>query len=60
MHKLLTTAQAAARLGVSRWKITRLVEAGELTPVTKLTGRNGAFLFDVAEIEARRRERVDS
>lgn len=49
---LLTTAEAAARLGVSTKTIYRRVQAGSLVPVRKLDGIRGAYLFDPATIGA--------
>ncbi|MGO3663150.1 helix-turn-helix domain-containing protein [Microbacterium gubbeenense] len=47
----VTTLEAATLLGVDRSSITRHVQSGRLTPLMKLTGRTGAYLFDRAEIE---------
>ena len=43
--KLLTTAEVAERLGRTARTVVRLVEAGDLTPVTKTPGIRGAYLF---------------
>jgi excisionase family DNA binding protein len=43
MHDLLTTADAAKRLGVNRSTISRWVATGKLTPSVRL--RHGAMLF---------------
>lgn len=51
-NELLTSPQVAARLGRSARTVHRLVESKQLTPVQKLDGPNGAFLFDPADVEA--------
>ena len=51
MEELLTTAELAARLGVSPSAISRRVAAGTLKPVRKMPGKRGAFLFDASQIE---------
>lgn len=53
-----TVAEAARRIGVSRWTVTRLIAAGTLTPTHKLPGKTGNFLLDPAEIERYRRARA--
>lgn len=47
---LITAAEAAEILRVSHRVVIRRVERGELTPVRKLPGIRGAFLFDAAQI----------
>lgn len=42
---VLTTAEVARRLGVVRWTVCRAVASGDLRPVAKLPGVNGAYLF---------------
>lgn len=49
---MVTSADAAARLGVGRSTIARLVRAGHLTPVMKAPGIRGAFVFDQSEVDA--------
>lgn len=49
---LLPTAEVASLLGVHVSTVPRLVRSGRLTPVTKLPGKRGAYLFDPAEISA--------
>lgn len=49
---LLTTTQAGAILGKSGRTVARMVEAGEIAPVHRLPGPNGALLFDRSAIEA--------
>lgn len=56
---LLTTAQVAAIIGRNTRYVARLVDAGRLTPLTKLPGLRGAYLFravDVEAIDARRQQ----
>lgn len=40
-----------------RW-IARLVERGDLTPAHKLPGPTGAYLFELADVEALKAERA--
>lgn len=48
---LLATREAAERLGVDRRRIVRMVQSGTLTPVLKMPGETGAYLFDPADVE---------
>lgn len=48
----LTTAEVAATLGVDVRTVHRWVTAGELTPLTKLPGLRGAYLFARSDVEA--------
>jgi excisionase family DNA binding protein len=57
-RQLLTTRQAAKRLGVDQSTVWRLVERGRLEPALRLDNRQ--MLFDPADIEALRRERTAS
>ncbi|MFC5432666.1 helix-turn-helix domain-containing protein [Microbacterium suwonense] len=50
--ELLTTAEVARRVGVVRWTVCRAVADGELRPVAKLPGVNGAYLFTEAAVVA--------
>lgn len=52
MADLLTTAEAADRLGVSIWTVSRWVREERLTPARKLTGLRGAYLFDADTLDA--------
>jgi excisionase family DNA binding protein len=56
-NELLTSTEAARRLGCSRRTVHRLVTSKDLTPAHKLTGQNGAFLFDPAEVDELARQR---
>jgi predicted DNA-binding transcriptional regulator AlpA len=47
----LTTKQVTEQYGLSRSTLRRRVEAGTLTPLLKLEGRTGAYVFTRAEIE---------
>jgi excisionase family DNA binding protein len=49
--QLLTTRDVADRLGVTPSTVSRLVARGDLTPVFKLAGPRGAFLFRPADID---------
>lgn len=44
-------AEASERLGVSRDSLVRMAAKGEITKVTKMPGKSGAWLFDREEIE---------
>lgn len=48
----MTTSEVAAAFGVDRSIVVRRVQAGHLTPVQKLPGLRGAYLFDRASIQA--------
>ena len=50
--KTLSTAQAAGYLKVSPRTVQRLVARGELTPMTKLPGRTGSYVFEEAVVMA--------
>lgn len=60
MEGAMTTAEAATKLEVTPSAISYMVKRGELTPAMKLPGRRGAFLFDPASIEAKRKEKSDA
>lgn len=53
----ITTKQASEILGEGVRQVIRRVERGELTPVQKLPGIRGAYLFDRADVEALLAER---
>lgn len=50
--QLLTTAQVATELGLSRMTILRWVHSGKLTPIASLPTKTGAYLFDPADVSA--------
>ena len=56
--ELLTTAEAAEALHVSRATLIRMVQAGRLEPTRKLDGIRGAYLFSPAEVERARAVRT--
>lgn len=48
----ITTAEACDMLGgINRSTLKRWVDAGVITPVRKLPGDTGAYLFHLADIE---------
>lgn len=49
---LMATGDVAARLGIDRRTVLQRVASGRLTPVGKLPGARGAYLFDAEQIEA--------
>lgn len=53
MHStdLIGSAEACRTLGVNNSTLTRWVAAGEVKAAHKLPGKNGAYLFERAEIE---------
>ena len=56
---LVTTAEAGRILGIqSPSSVTRLVQAGKLSPAQKLPGLRGAYLFDRADVELLAKERA--
>ena len=50
MHDLLTSAQVAERLKITRTEVNRRAADGRL-PARKLPGRTGSYIFDQADIE---------
>lgn len=48
----ITSAEAAQRLGVITTTVSKLVRRGALTPVKKLPGIRGAYLFDPSDVDA--------
>jgi excisionase family DNA binding protein len=51
LEDLLTSAEAAERLGIDRGTLTRWVQAGQIKRAMKLPGKNGPALFSPAEVE---------
>lgn len=49
---LLTTAQVADLLGVTVATVNRWALLGKATPVRKLPGPTGAYLYERAEVDA--------
>lgn len=52
MQNLLTAKQKAEELGISRSTLTRMVQAGKITPAFKADGPNGVTLFAPEEVAA--------
>lgn len=50
--ELVTTAEVADRLGCDVRTVHRMVRTGRLTPVQKLPGRTGSYVFSPADIDA--------
>lgn len=50
--ELLTSTQAGVLLGKSGRTVTRMTDAGLLTPATKLPGPNGAYLYRRSDVLA--------
>lgn len=48
----MSSAQVAAALAKDVRTIHRMVEDGTITPIGKMPGKTGAFLFDPTEIAA--------
>lgn len=59
LPEILTTPEVAALLGKSSRTVHRLVTADppKLTPLTKMAGPNGAYLFAGAEVQRHLDER---
>jgi excisionase family DNA binding protein len=55
--ELLSSGDVARLLGCSPRTVHRLVKAGDLQPVHKLDGPNGAFLFHADAVEELARQR---
>ncbi|MGQ7788749.1 MerR family transcriptional regulator [Nesterenkonia sp. K-15-9-6] len=54
MSDLLSTKQAAERIGKSPEAIRWHVKEGNLTPTVKMPGESGAYLFHPADVDALR------
>lgn len=48
---LIGATEAASDLGVSKDTLIRMIARGDITPVHKLPGDNGAYLFHRADVE---------
>ena len=55
---LIGSAEVCTRLEIDRSTLTRWVQLGHAKPAMRLPGRNGAMLFDRAEVERLARERA--
>lgn len=59
MPELIGAARACKILDdIHRTTLTRWVAEGRLQPVSKLPGKNGAFIFDIADVERLQAERL--
>jgi excisionase family DNA binding protein len=54
----VTSSTACEWLGIDRSTLTRWVQAGHLVPVFKYPGKNGAYLFERAEVDRVKRDRA--
>lgn len=57
---LITTAEVARLLKVSRASVVRLGNSGALRVAAKGSGIRGPMLFDPADVEALRRQRAEA
>ena len=48
---VLTTAETAETLGKSKQTIARWVDEGTITPLKRLPGAHGSYLFSAEEVE---------
>lgn len=55
---IITTGEAGRILGRSARTVQRMIDAGQLPTVGKLTGPNGHFLLDRAVVEQLAKERA--
>lgn len=55
--KPIGTKEAAARLNVSRFTLTRMAQDGRIRPLHRGDGLRGAYVFDEAEVDRLRQER---
>jgi len=58
MQTFISTAEAAAELGITARQVLRLVEDGRLEAAVKLPGLRGAYVFDAAVVESLKAERA--
>ncbi|MBN9326556.1 hypothetical protein [Cellulomonas sp. 73-145] len=56
----LTMAEVVAKFGGSRKRVRLLMSRGVLTPVQKLPGKTGAYLFDRDAVETLATKRAAS
>lgn len=59
MVNLITTREAASRLGVERREVLRMVDRGEIKIATKIAGHTGAYLFDAGDVAAAAKAAAD-
>ena len=52
MQDLIGTADVCRILECDKATVLRRIDAGRLTPAHKLPGKNGAYLFKRADVEA--------
>ena len=57
---LLSTAEAAERVGVSVRTLNRMADDGRITPAAKAPGLRGGYLYEPAEVERVAAEQVAS
>jgi excisionase family DNA binding protein len=55
--QIIGAAEAARRLQVSRPTITRMAQSGKITPLHKMDGLRGAYVFTDAEVARAAQER---
>jgi excisionase family DNA binding protein len=48
----MTTSEAAEVLGVTRSTVSRMARSGALTPLRKVSGGQGLYLFAPADVRA--------
>lgn len=53
---LVASQVVCARLNIDRSTLSRWVTAGRITPAIRLPGKNGAFLFNPADVDRLERE----
>lgn len=51
MSNLVSTHNAAESLGISRRTLLDRVAQGKITPVLRMPGKTGAYLFDAEQID---------
>lgn len=58
VETLVTAAEVATCLGVDRSIVLRMVHSGRLSPVVKLPGKTGSYLFSRESIELEKSKRT--
>ena len=51
---LISTSEAAQILGTTTKQVTRMIQREQLTVAKKMDGLRGAYLLNLAEVEAKR------